>query len=88
MRALCVFLSCPLRDGHGQVGGMKEGNRARQQTKLPLETGPKLRTQQFLPSLFCTHNDNDKSDLIYPGPFYFNCFIYIDILIQSSNLQS
>lgn len=67
MRALCVFLSCPLRDGHGQVGGMKEGNRARQQTKLPLETGPKLRTQQFLPSLFCTHNDNDKSDLIYPA---------------------
>ena len=67
MRTLCVFLSCPLRDGHGQVGGMKEGNRARQQTKLPLETGPKLRTQQFLPSLFCTHNDNDKSDLIYPA---------------------
>ena len=39
-RALCVCLSCPLRDGHGQVGGMKEGNRATQQAKLPLEEAP------------------------------------------------
>ena len=73
MRTLCVFLSCPLRDGHGQVGGMKEGNRATQQAKLPLEgaLGPQFHDNTGFTIIVFHLHDNEKSD------FHPLCFSYV-----------